>query len=539
MSRRRFPDIRQTGLDRVIAWLSPEKGVRRLHARTVMAMSGGYTGGARNRRPTQEFNPHTASADDALLPQLDVLRDRSHDLVRNSPVAAGAINTVTTNVVGSGLMVKPVIDRDLLGLTDDAADEWERAARREFLAWADTPDCDLSRVQTFEEQQSLVMRSVLESGDILIIKRYRPRGKSRSGLTLQLIEADRLSNPTGQRDSNKMAGGVEFDADGAPVAYHVRDHHPGDLFKAGGSALGNWTRVPAYAKDGRRRLALHLFDRRRPEQTRGVPYLAGVIEVLKQITDYTDAELQAAVVSSFFTVFVETETGSGMAPVDPRMETGGTATDKDLRLAPGMVVDLASGEKISTANPGRPNDSFDPFVLSLMRQIGMSLELPYEVLIKHFTASYSAARAALLDAWRFYRTKRKWLSRNLCQPVYEEVITDAIAEGRLSAPGFFADERIRKAWLGAEWHGPAQGQIDPEKENRADEIAEDRGWKTAEEITAEKTAGDWETKHRQRVREERLRKEGNVGPNGKQSQPALPAPDPQRRDQDEETEDVA
>jgi capsid protein len=236
---------------------------------------------------------------------------------------------------------------------------------------------------------------------------------------------------------------------------------------------------------------------------------------------------------------VETETGSGMAPVDPKTETGGAVTDKDLRLAPGMVVDLASGEKISTANPGRPNDSFDPFVLSLMRQIGMSLELPYEVLIKHFTASYSAARAALLDAWRFYRTKRKWLSRNLCQPIYEEVIADAIAAGRLSAPGFFADERIRKAWLGAEWHGPAQGQIDPEKENRADEIAEDRGWKTAEEITAEKTAGDWETKHRQRVREERLRKEGNVGPNGKQSQPDLLAPDPQRRDQDDETEDVA
>ena len=70
-----------------------------------------------------------------------------------------------------------------------------------------------------------------------------------------------------------------------------------------------------------------------------------------------------------------------------------------------------------------------------MRQIGMALNVPHEVLTKHFQASYSAARAALLDAWRTFRIRRDWLARRFCQPVYEEWLADAVASGLISAPG--------------------------------------------------------------------------------------------------------
>src|SRR5690606_12542726 len=116
------------------------------------------------------------------------------------------------------------------------------------------------------------------------------------------------------------------------------------------------------------------------------------------------------------------------------------------------------------ANPGRPNAGFDPFVLAVLRQIGVALELPYEVLIKHFTSSYSAARAALLDAWRFFRRRRAWLARKFCQPVYEAWLADAVATGLVDAPGFFADPVRRASWCGARWIGDAPGQIDPQKE---------------------------------------------------------------------------
>ncbi len=98
--------------------------------------------------------------------------------------------------------------------------------------------------------------------------------------------------------------------------------------------------------------------------------------------------------------------------------------------------------------------------MALCRQVRVALELPYEILIKHFTASYSASRAALETAWQFFRRRRTWVARRFCQPVYEWVITEAVARGRLVAPGFLEDPLIRRAWLGAYWNGPARISLD-------------------------------------------------------------------------------
>ena len=56
--------------------------------------------------------------------------------------------------------------------------------------------------------------------------------------------------------------------------------------------------------------------------------------------------------------------------------------------------------------------------------------IPYELLVKNFTASYSASRASLLEAWKMFRMRREWLIGNFCQPVYEEWLTEAVVKGR-------------------------------------------------------------------------------------------------------------
>ncbi len=160
-----------------------------------------------------------------------------------------------------------------------------------------------------------------------------------------------------------------------------------------------------------------------------------------------------------FTVFVKSEDEEGLAPI-PGLSDSSQTKDGDYKLAPGAILDLNSNEDIQIADPKRPNQAFDPFVQAVLRQIGVALELPFEILIKHFTASYSASQVALVEAWKFFNSRRKWLSIQLCQPVYEMVITEAIAKGQLKAPGFFNNELLRKAYLGAEWIGPPRGQID-------------------------------------------------------------------------------
>jgi capsid protein len=137
----------------------------------------------------------------------------------------------------------------------------------------------------------------------------------------------------------------------------------------------------------------------------------------------------------------------------------------------------------------------------MVRQIGMALEMPYEVLVMHFQSSYSAARAALLMAWKSFRSKRDMLAKQLCQPVLELWLADEVAEGRINAPGFFSDDVVRAAWCAAIWTGDGPGSIDPAKEVDAAQKRVDLGISTKQAESILHDGVDWEQKHKQRVKE--------------------------------------
>lgn len=477
-------------------------------ARRVRISASGYTGARTDRPQTQNWRPALGSATTDTVFDLPTLRARSRDLERNAPFARGAINTNVINVVGTGLRVLPHIDREFLGLSEEEADAWERQAQRIFNAWAESEACDITREQDFAGLTSLALLSVLLSGDVLSIRRFKRRPGDLFGTKVQLVEADRISNPRWAPNTDTLIEGVELDEDGAAVAYHVLDHHPGDVFGIGRLGRQTWKRIPAFASDGSR-IASLLFQRRRPGQPRGVPYLAAVIEALKQLDRYGESELQAAVVSSFFTVFLKTMGTGDEGTFAPFVE-GEDPDDRDITLGSGAVVELGEGEDVAFANPMRPNQAFDAFVTAFLRQIGVGLDLPYEVLVKHFTASYSASRAALLEAWKGFRTLRRWLVGKWCRPWYAAVIREAVSRGLIEAPGFFDHPLIERAWLGADWAGPSPGQIDPLKEAQAAKLRVEEGFSTRQQETAELTGGDWEANHEQRAKEERLRREAGL-----------------------------
>jgi lambda family phage portal protein len=501
--------VKNTLVDRVIQYLDPVRAARRYQARISLAVAGGYIGASTTRRPTLTWRAQKGDADAAILFDLPTLRERSRDLMRNEPLAVGAVNTVVTNVIGTGLRHKSRIDRDGLKLTEVQADAWEAVVDREWLLWSGSAECDLARTLRFAEIVELVFRQTLENGDVFALMPNLVRAGSPYGLKIQLVEGDRVCNPDGKPDTATLAGGVERDGDGAPVRYHILNQHPGAVSYSLASA--NWAAREAFGKTGRRNV-IHLFKMLRPGQSRGVPYLAPVIELLKQLGRYTEAEIMAAVVSGMFTVFLKSESGStgDLNPMAPASETGSTTSDEDYKLTSGAIVGLPKGTEIQTANPGRPNQAFDPFVMAILRQIGVALELPFEVLIKHFTASYSAARAALLEAWKFFRSRREWIAQNFCQVVYENWMDEAVALGRVKAPGYFSDPLIRQAYLWADWIGPAPGQIDPLKEILAAEKRVALTVSTRLEETMALTGGDWEDNVRQAAKERRMLKAADL-----------------------------
>jgi len=496
--------VEENIIDRAVAWFDPVRGQRRLAARLRLALAGGYSGASKSKRSLMQWTTGSRDADSDILFDLATLRDRSRDLLRNAPLASGAVNTVVTNTVGQGLKLQSRLDRTALGMDDERAETWEAETEREWGLWSENQECDVARSMTFGDIQDLAFRQTLENGDVFILMPRFQRGNFPYLLHLQLIEADRVCNKDYVPDSETMAGGVEKDSYGAPVNYYILRQHPGNMLYATRKSY-TWDVFPAFGAQTGMRNVIHLYRMLRPGQTRGVPYLAPVIETLKQLDRYTQAELMAAVVSGMFTVFVETERGdANFGMFAPDSETGALASDEDYKLGYGAIVGLAPGEKVLSANPGRPNQAFDPFVKSILQQIGVALEIPYEVLIRHFSSSYSASRAALLESWRFFRHRRAWLARNFCQLVYENWLTEAVALGRIKAPGFFRDYRIRKAYMGALWIGEAPGQIDPLKEVEAAEKRLDLCLSTLDEETVAITGGDFDRNYPRIAKERKL-----------------------------------
>lgn len=500
--RQAVSNARTNWLDRTIGYFFPRQGLQRLRDRTMLSLAGGYDGARRDRRATQNWNPWGTSADAVVVKDLPALRDRCRDLARNNAIAAGAVQTVVESVVATGLSLQSKPDWKTLGMTEDQAMDWAEDVEQKFRTWAESTDCDITRTQNFYGLQELAYRGCVESGDSFVLLPMQPVPGAAFALRVQVIEGDRCQTPQGMReDEQKISAGIEKDAAGAPVAYHFLRRHPGSMQPGTPES----DKVPAFGELSGRRNVLHLFHRTRPGQTRGVPMLSPVIETLKQLGRYTEAEIMGAVLNASFAVFVESPEGEGLqSPGDEGKSE--SEKQKEVSFEGGQILDLMPGQKVHLADMKRPNAGFDAFMLSLFRQIGSSLGIPHEVLVKHFTASYSASRAAMLEFWRFCRARRAFLALYLCDPVFEAWMEEAVAFGVVPAPGFFEDPLLRRAYLQCEWLGDSPGHVDPTKEVQAALDMIEAGLSNKTDQTLWLTGRNWREVQRQRKREIEIEK---------------------------------
>lgn len=514
-------------IEKVISIVSPSWAAKRTadlvriqagaYVRNIIRGGNSYTG-ATNKRSMQNWDTNGNDANSSMLNDLPILRERCRDLYNNAPAARGAVSTINTNVIGTGLILRSVPDIEVLGITDEEAQILSDTIEREFLLWANSQlSCDYTRKLNFNEIQRLVSVSQQVSGDVFVLMPWVKRQGSIYDVKLQLIEADRVCNPNDMPDDKRIAGGIEYDDDGIPIAIHIRTPHPGNMLDF---SPPTWERIEYYgAKTGRRNV-LHVMEHERIDQARGIPILATVIETIKQISKYSEAEIAAAVVNALLAVFIKRPPPSDDVPIDYGDDDEPKPWEtNDYTLGTGTFIDGAPGEELQVVNAARPSNQFDPFFVATMKQVGMALELPFEILIKHFSSSYSASRAALLEAWKMFRVKRSFIISNFCQPAYEEFLTEAVIKGRVNAPGFLSDPAIRAAYCSAQWVGPTPGQLDPGKEYDAANKAVEYGFSSRTRATAELNGQDFESVIKEKAREEALMRKLNVSLNTSTFQP--------------------
>ena len=118
---------------------------------------------------------------------------------------------------------------------------------------------------------------------------------------------------------------------------------------------------------------------------------------------------------------------------------------------------------------------------------------------------------------------RDSFAADFCQPAYEKWFAEAVARGRINAPGFFDDQAVAKAYMGCTWNGPARTNLDAKKEIEAAILRVQQGISTNEQETAQMTGGNWRANMRQRKSEMEKMKE--VGLNEQTKFPDEPEDD--------------
>lgn len=478
-----------------------------------------FEGASSTSRDLINWNPRQTSADAEIIADQAKLVARARDLDRNSGIARGGVQTILDNVVGTGLRLSARPAYAMLGKPKEWADEWARTVEAQFQSWYWTTACHAGDTLTGDQITAQIFRAALVNGEGVALPLWIPDRGDGWSTKIQTVESDRLSQPAGIAQTTTFRAGIEFDAYGVPLAYHIRKRHPGDS-AIDATGVSEWERVPRRFPTGRVRV-LHVFDSERAGQSRGVPLTSAILPHFKQADRYSKAELDAAVANALIAAVVTTpmEADDIVDLFSKDREAYLKARrDAAVSLESASMISLFPGDKLESFIPARPATAFEAFITSVYGQIGVGLGLPRELLLKDFTkTTYSSARAALLEAGRSFNRRRDWLVTTWMDPIYRLWLEEAVSSGKVDAPDFYAN---RWAYERCRWIGPGRGWVDPVREAEAAKFRIEAGLSTYEDECAEQ-GRDWREVFEQQAfeRAERAR----LGLPDPSANPAAPA----------------
>lgn len=420
-------------IDWIINGLDPVKGAKRARARAMTRALMNYDAATSGNRGSS----WRASASDADL--AGARRNRlayvSRDMIRNTPFATRAQSVIANNVVGDGIIPKVV--------------GGSKAVRAELLdlitRHCDTVSIDAEGRNNLYGLQRLVMNAIVDSGEVLIRRRFRQRSDGLPlALQLQVLESDFIdsSRTSLAGDGNDVREGIEYDKIGRRVAYWLFSQHPGGTWRRGQSLISH--RVPASE-------ILHIYRSDRPGQMRGVSWFAPVALTLQDMADHQDAQLMRQKIAACFAAF-RTNVDSD-ASANPE-----TLNNRETTVTPGTIRDLAPGEDISFVTPPGV-EAYDEFTRWVLRSSAAGLGITYEALSGDLSnVNFSSARMGRMEmdrnvsAWQWLM-----LIPQMMQPIGRWII-EAWALERMQRPG---------PGLKLDWVPPHRILIDPAKEINA------------------------------------------------------------------------
>lgn len=452
-------------VDRVIiSTLSPTWALKRTQARIAYRSWSEYEAVAPSRLRRDRKSRKSANAENERS-AMD-LRSLARSMEQNLDIASGALDVLVANTIGTGIQPEPQVQ--LKG--GEPAEAFNRSLLALFDDWIHLPE--VTREMDYYTLQRLVGRSWYRDGDVFGQQLMGPVPMLDHGTilpySLEALEADYVPNDLDDR-GRSIVQGVELNTWGRARAYHIYKGHPGDGFQYG-------TGLKRVTSDR----MFHLKMVKRLHQVRGISVFASSLSRLDDIKEIDESERVAARVAAAMAGYIK----KGVPDMyTPSFDSNGDLEQRTMEYVPGMIMDdLLPGEDIGTINPNRPNNALIPFRDSQLRSAAGGLMAGYSSLSKNYNGTYSAQRQELVEQFVHYRMLTGTFAFRFCQRVWDGFIDTVRLSGALQVPANIDLSTIYNASHTA----PPMPWIDPVKEMKANEIAEDRKWKSRPAIIRER-----------------------------------------------------
>ncbi len=407
------------------------------------------------------------SGDAVMEHAQDKLRIQARNADENNDLAIGILDTLVNNVVGAGLSYEPLVKN----ADGSVATELNRAIGRAWGEWRKRAEA--SRQLPWSELERVVARSWLRDGEYLVQHvigtRAAIRHRGPVPYSIELIEADFLPFADSAVNRDGVIHGVEVNAWGEPIAYHLYKEHPGNLLISSLRASLETKRVPA------ERLTHLKFARRHP-QIRGVTCLHGVLIRLDDLKEYELSErIAARVAAAFCAVITKQPSFTRQAKY--------AAGNRDFEMHPGMVFDrMVEGESVEVLDPKRPNAQLGQFRRDQLRAAAAGAGTSASTISRNYEGSYSSQRQELSETAVGYQKLRAYFIDVFAREVYERFVGLGDLSGLWRYPPTVDPVSI----LDCDIRGPSSPWIDPEKEMKADVLAVQAGFKGRHQVIRER-----------------------------------------------------
>lgn len=406
------------------------------------------------------------------------LRRRSWQSYLESEISRTVFDRFTIWIIDKGLRLQCEPSKLILkseGVNVDV-EEFNSMTEARFNLFAKSKRSSFSGMQSLNEIATETFKSSKIGGDGLVVLRY-----IKEQLKVEFIDGKNINSPMlmfHAVNGNKIVDGVEKDATGKHIAYHI----PGALNQKP-------QRIKAWSKTGLRVAFLVYGSKYRSENDRGIPAISNSLETLKKIDRYKEAAVGSAEERQKIPYIIEHDQYSeGENPLGNALaaglghdtnqtvgavdESGTTLTNTVAATTNKMVLNMPKGSSLKSLD-SKQELHFKEFYEKNAEIICAALGIPPNVAFSIYNDSFSASRAATKDWEHTIDVERNKFQIQFYEPIFNFWLFTEVLKKKIIADGYLeavakGNYSVIESYQNIRFTGPMFPHIDPLKEAKAE-----------------------------------------------------------------------